>query len=42
MFFLDVPLCDVYKLVREKIEKERPELVSKMTVNLGFVFIFNS
>ncbi|CAF0819247.1 unnamed protein product [Adineta steineri] len=31
----DVPLCDVYKIVREKIEKERPELANKMTNNLG-------
>ncbi|CAF3015468.1 unnamed protein product [Rotaria socialis] len=31
----DVPLCDVYKLVREKVTKERPELLSKMTTNLG-------
>lgn len=33
----DVPLCDVFKLVREKVEKEKPELASKMTNNLGFV-----
>ncbi|CAF4151822.1 unnamed protein product [Rotaria sordida] len=30
-----VQLCDVYKLVREKVENERPELVNKMTNNLG-------
>jgi hypothetical protein len=28
----------VYKLIREKIEKERPELANKMTNNLGFDF----
>ena len=33
---LDVPLCNVYKLIREKVEKERPELANKMTNNLGF------
>ena len=32
---IDVPLCDVYKLVREKVESERPELLNKMTNNLG-------
>ncbi len=36
----DVQLCDVYKLVREKVENEQPELVNKMTNTLGFVFIF--
>ena len=35
---LDVPLCDVYKAVREKVERERPELVNKMTATLGLVF----
>ena len=36
--FQDVPLCDIYKIVREKVENERPELVNKMTNNLGSVF----
>jgi len=31
-------LSDVFKLVREKIEQEQPELVNKMTTTLGFVF----
>ncbi|CAF1184005.1 unnamed protein product [Adineta ricciae] len=31
----DVPLCDVYRTVREKVEKEQPDLVNKMTSNLG-------
>ncbi|CAF2841546.1 unnamed protein product [Rotaria sp. Silwood2] len=31
----DVLLCNVYKMVREKVEKERPEFLNKMTVNLG-------
>ena len=35
-------MSDVYKLVREKVEKERPELASKMTNNLGFVEIHHS
>ena len=39
---LDVPLCDVYKTVREKVENERPELVNKMTATLGFVLILSS
>jgi hypothetical protein len=29
----------VYKLVREKVENERPELVNKMTNTLGFGFL---
>jgi hypothetical protein len=33
----DVPLCDVYKAVRDKVEKEHPELANKMTTTLGFV-----
>lgn len=36
---LDVPLCDVYKAVRDKVEKEHPELANKMTTTLGFVGI---
>jgi len=31
----DVPLCDVYKAVRDKVEKEHPELANKMTTTLG-------
>ncbi|CAF1037590.1 unnamed protein product [Rotaria sp. Silwood1] len=31
----DVPLCDVYKTVRVKVEKERPGFLNKMTNNLG-------
>ena len=38
--FKDVQLCDVYKLVREKIENEHPELVNKMTNTLGLVIIY--
>jgi hypothetical protein len=41
LLFLDVQLCDVYKLVREKVENERPELANKLTNNLGLVFSFN-
>lgn len=41
-YFEDVQLSDVYKLVREKVEKERPELANKMTSNLGFVEIHHS
>lgn len=40
-YFEDVQLSDVYKLVREKVEKDRPELASKMTSNLGFVEIYH-
>ncbi|UJR25446.1 hypothetical protein I4U23_006793 [Adineta vaga] len=31
----NVQLCDVYKLVRQKIENERPELINKVTKNFG-------
>ena len=40
-FFEDVPLCDVYKLIREKIENERPELANKMTNNLQLDLYLN-
>ncbi len=35
--FIDVQLSDVYKLVREKVENERPDLANKITTTLGFV-----
>ena len=31
----DTMLCDVYRLVKEKVENEKPELLNKMTTNLG-------
>ena len=37
MTILGVQLSDVYKAVRDKVEQERPDLVNKMTTNLGFV-----
>ncbi|CAF4444592.1 unnamed protein product, partial [Adineta steineri] len=33
----NVQLCEVYKLVRDKVQNERPEFANKLTTTLGSV-----